>query len=67
MVVCLSRAYDLGVKLQYPYRLRPYCSWLETQSDEAMADVNEISPANATPAMISANLYAAIGEAVKSV
>ena len=38
------------------YRFRPYCSWLDTQSEEAIAEANEISPANTAPATISANL-----------
>jgi hypothetical protein len=38
-----------------PYRFRPYVSCDETQSSEEMAAANEISPASATPATISAN------------
>src|SRR4051794_1589639 len=37
-------------------RLRPYCSWLDTQSSDEMAEASEISPARTTPAMISASL-----------
>jgi|GEM_PF-5961539 len=39
-----------------PYRLRPYCSWDDTQSEDEMALANEISPASATAPTISANL-----------
>lgn len=42
--------------LQDSYLFRPYCSWLDTQSDELIADASEISPANTTDATISANL-----------
>ena len=40
-----------------PHRFRPYVSWLDTQSEDEIAAASEISPANATPAMISASLY----------
>src|SRR5262249_38711672 len=38
-------------------RSRPYCSWLDTQSSDEIADANEISPASTTPATISASLF----------
>src|SRR5215203_388892 len=38
------------------YLLRPYFSWLETQSLDEIAEASEISPARTTPATISANL-----------
>ncbi len=34
-------------------RLRPYFSWLETQSDEEMAAPSESSPARAVAVMVS--------------
>ena len=40
----------------YPYRFRPYCSWLDTQSSDEIAAASESSPASTTPAMISASL-----------
>jgi len=40
---------------EYGHRLRPYFSWLETQSDEEIAAASEISPASATAATISAS------------
>lgn len=38
------------------HRLRPYSSWLDTQSEEEMAAPREISPASTAPATISASL-----------
>jgi hypothetical protein len=38
--------------------LRPYFSWLLTQSFDEMALPSEISPARTTPATISANFRA---------
>jgi len=40
-----------------PYRFRPYDSWEETQSEEEMAEPRLSSPASATLATISANLF----------
>src|ERR1044072_3085999 len=47
---------DSGLRTSF-YLLRPYCSWLLTQSDDEMADASDSSPARTTPATISANLF----------
>lgn len=44
------------ISWQVFYRLRPYCSWLDTQSEEEIAEASDISPARAVAATISANL-----------
>ena len=61
----ISAAAGLGSGMP-SYRFRPYCSWLDTQSSEEIAEASEISPASTTPAMISASfLHLAAADAAE--